>query len=523
MSQGPEVSTLETKRLGQKTRRGAAWSFLQEGVTELFVFPSSMILSRLLTPREFGIAAAASFFTLLASRLAELGFGTAVFRLKEVRREHYSTVFVLNLAVGILTFGVLILISPLVSRFYNEPATGAVLPIAAIAFLIVPFSTVPALKMGRDMRFKESGIIDWVQTAVFVIVTNLMAWLGYSYLSMVYGRLAAMTTIVIGRQYCEPWMPSLRFSMPVMREIFSFGVGVHSKRLLDYAGQNLDNLIVGRLFGMATLGIYDKAFSTMNRVIVRMNTGGPGLTLRVFSLIHDDADRFRRAYAKVVLSSSLLALPTLTTLAVVAPQFMVVLFGENWRPAADPFRVLCLVGYFKVLITYASSASQAAGRVWSEVWRQVLSVVLIVVFLVLLRRFGAVGAAFGVLIAVSTLAVLMHVLLTSLTHIRWRDILAPQRPAIVCTVLVAGSVFALEVVLRRLVGDLGAWPLFIAQAALAGCVYSAFILLTPDAHVRALVTEVAEDLMPKAWLARPILRSWLGLPVIAESASRSHT
>ena len=104
------------KPLGKRTTRGVVWSFLREGVTELLVFPLSMMLARILTPREFGIAAAAGFFTLLAGKLSEMGFNAALVRAKEIREDHLSTVFVVNLVVGVVTFAVLTAGAPLVAR-----------------------------------------------------------------------------------------------------------------------------------------------------------------------------------------------------------------------------------------------------------------------------------------------------------------------------------------------------------------------------------------------------------------------
>src|SRR5262245_53543040 len=98
-----------------------------------------MLLARLLTPTEFGIAAAAGFFTLLAGKISELGFNAAIVRSKVVEEVHLSTVFVINLVVGVVTFGLLTLAAPAIGRFYNTPATGEILPVAAIAFLIAPW------------------------------------------------------------------------------------------------------------------------------------------------------------------------------------------------------------------------------------------------------------------------------------------------------------------------------------------------------------------------------------------------
>ena len=132
-------------------------------------------------------------------------------------------------------------------------------------------------------------------------VTNIgLALLGFSYMSIVYARLASLASSQAMRIYFARWRPSLRFSWAALREMLPTGAGFFAKRLLDYSAQNGDNLVVGKVMGLGALGLYDKAYSTMNRFLVRMNTGGPGVMFRIFAVIHEEPERFRRAYTKVM-------------------------------------------------------------------------------------------------------------------------------------------------------------------------------------------------------------------------------
>lgn len=511
MSETPPAGGGRTKKsesLGKRAKKGAVWSFVREGGSELLLFPSSMVLARLLSPEEFGIAAAAGFFTLLAGQLAGLGLNAALIRIKDLRPEHSSTVFAVNVTVGLIMCAALYVGSSAVAAFYGVPETGQVLRVSAFGFIISSMGTVPAAILTRDLRFKENAMTDWYNLAVFSGTSLVLAWLGFSYMSMVYGRIAGLVALTTSRMLYSPWRPSLRFSWPALREILSFGTGVYAKRLLDYGARNLDNLVVGKFYGMVTLGIYDKAFSTVNRFLTRLNAGGPGVTFRIFAIIQEQPERFVGAYRKVVLSTSLLALPIFTVLMVVAPQFMVFLFGARWRPAALPFQILCLSGYLKLLNTYASSATQAAGYIWSEVWRQVLYVTLIVGSLVLLRGYGAPGAAVGVLAATALMTILMHWLLLRVTSLTPWGLASAIGPGAACALTAGGGVWLLQVALARWapVPDV---VLLLGQAVLATVLFVGFLLFAPLRELRALVVDVYTDLAPgfvkrRAWVGRMI-------------------
>src|SRR5688572_10224573 len=425
------MKTERPKALGKVAKRGFAWSFVREGVTEIVVFPASMVVARLLTPTEFGIAAAGLFFTQLAMKLSDLGFNAAIVRAKVIEETHLSTVFTINLLVGFAMFATLTALAPSVSAFYDVPETLNVVRLAAVGFLVFPFGAVPAALLARNMRFRQGALVDWLHSLTFGLGSVVLAWLGFSYMSPVYAKLAAIVVQAVSRIAFARWRPSLRMSRKAIGEIFPFGAGVYAKRLLEYAANHLDNVIVGKLLGMAALGFYDKAFGTMSRILTRFNGGGPNVSFRIFAIIHDQPERFANAYARVVTGASLMVFPIFGLLIAVAPHLMIVMFGERWLPAAAPFQILCIAGCLRVVNSYAGAAIQAAGWIWSQVWRQAIYTVLIVIAIIALRGFGIVGAAGGVLIATLVMTITMHVLLKRLATVNWSNIIRPVLPAAV--------------------------------------------------------------------------------------------
>jgi O-antigen/teichoic acid export membrane protein len=263
---------------------------------------------------------------------------------------------------------------------------------------------------------------------------------------------------------------------------------------------------------MTSLGLYDKAFSTVARVLTRMNTGGPNVTFRIFAIIHEDPERLRRAYLKVLMSATLVACPVFAALAFTAPQLIVVLYGSRWSAATVPFQLLCASGYLRVLNAYVSSAIQAAGSVWSQVWRQAIYVVLIVVGVFLFRDLGAAGAALGVMLATFVMTILMHALLVHVTPVRVGDVFASQLPALLC----AGWIVVVNLVVQYGMSWVGGtrpqWLLVGAQIVASAVAFLLFVLFAPHGGLRMLVSEMAEDLAPASVKRHPIVRWYLNTP-----------
>lgn len=492
------------KSYGQTAKKGAVWSFVRQSGNELMVIPTSMVMARLLSPADFGVAAAATFFVLLAARLTQFGFGAALVRIKEVRPEHVASVFIVNLVMGVAAYVALVLAAPLIGGFFRSADAGALIPLAALTFLMTPFGAISSAVIQRRMQFQYIAAADWTDTAVGAIVSILFAYLGYSYWSIVYGHVVAVAVRTILLLHLSEWRPSRQFSREALGELLPYGIGLQAKRMLEYASFNLDNLVVGRMLGIVALGFYDKAFTTMNRLVTRLTLGQA--PFRIFAIIHDDRGRFSRAYSRLILSITLIGFPALAGCIVVARPLFAVLYGAQWQPAVLPFQLLCLGGMLKLLNAYASQANEAAGNLWPQVRRQAVGALLIVVGAgVGSFYWGVAGAAVGVVVAMLVLTVAMQALVRRATGLTWAAMIVPLIPGLTCTALLVGVLVVVDAAFQSLVAQPPAWQELLVQALAGSAFYLVFLLFSPFTDVRELVDETIDDLLPA-------LRRFVGRP-----------
>ena len=497
MKENTESQSAEKPRFyGAVAKIGLVWGLLREGANSLLMLPTAMILARLLSPDEMGVAAAAFFFMQLCARITQFGFGVSLVRTKELTNDHVSSVFVVSLAMGILAWGALTLAAPAAGAFMRSTDAGALLPYAAITFLLMPFGTVPTALLSRDMRYRDSSTSDWVATTIECTTAIAFAWNGHSFWSLVYGRLAGDSARALCRAWMARWVPRLRFRRSALEDTFSLGAGIYVKNLLDFTAHNIDNVLVGRVLGTTALGYYDKAFTTMHRLTARIIVAGPGVSFRIFALIHEEPERFRRAYRKVVLSISLLGYPAITGMIATAPQLIEVLFGRPWLPAVVPFQILCVAAFPRLLNAYASTATQAKGQIWSEVKRQALFTLLLITCVWSLSHWGISGAALGVLLATTVMTVMLHSLLRRLADLSWREMLEPQLAGVVCSAGIAVVVVVSRAVVRSFVPDPAAIVIFAGCATLACIYYALFLVFAPFPEVRLILIESIQDLLP---------------------------
>ena len=210
----------------------------------------------------------------------------------------------------------------------------------------------------------------------------------------------------------------------------------------------------------------------------RITLNGPQVTFRIFSLIHEDRERFRRAYRKVLLTATLISYPAFATLVVVAPP---ILSRSVWRtvavgggPVSNPLPrgnaqdTECVCQHRRT-----GHGTESGPRSGGRSCPSCSSLLAVAAF----SRWGIEGAAFGVLAASLTMSVLMHSMLRGATGLTVQDVLAPQVPAITCAagaatiaVLVGYALHAMEPTPRP-------WVVLIAQISSAMAFFLGFILL----------------------------------------------
>ena len=475
-------------------KAGAVWSFVQKAVSQSSDLLASIVLSRLLTPTDFGIAAATGFFLRFANKIANFGLGGALLRLKEMRPEHVSSVFVVNLIVGIASWLCLTLSAPSLASIFRAPEVEPALRVAALVYIVLPFGTGQVATISREMRFRHAAIIEWAYSAVFLLAALPLAWLGFGFWSLIYAQLAANVVQALTKVYLGGRQPRLKFSSQALRETIPFGAGLYAKRLLTFGAEYLDSLIVGRLLGMTSLGLYDKAFNTVGRVSERLNA--PIVFLRIFTLIQGDANRLRRAYLKACMAATFIGFPTFGALIVIAPQLVEVLYGRQWLPAVVPFQILCIAGACRVTLAYASAAIQAAGEIWSETWRQATYVILIAVGVSGFATWGIMGVAVGVALATACMMILMQGLVCRVTGVRWAELMRAQLPGLVGAAIIAASLLATEFLMRLVIPAVRPWHLLLGQVATGSLTMLTFIAYGPFASIREIVLETVEEFAP---------------------------
>lgn len=409
--------------------RGVAWFGITQVLNQTVRFLSLIVLARLLFPEDFGVIAMATIVTDLVISTLGLGFAAAIVQRKEVTDSHLSTAFWTGLALGIVLCIVTVLISPLVADFFENELVGPVLAVSSIAFVIAPLRNIHGALLRKRLQFFRFSIGEIGQGVTYVAVALFLAFAGFGVWSLVAGNLAGLLAIVILRWALCRWRPSFMFSVNSWKDLWRFGSNLTGTRVVNFLTDKLDYLIIGRFLAAAALGFYYMGYR-----IARFPSSGLDMTLgRVafptFSIIQGEDERLRRGFTRTLSYLSLIALPLFVGLAIIAPEAVRVVLGQNWTAAILPMQILCIMGAITSIAVTVGPLLRSKGRPDIELKINLVKLALLVPCLLIAVRFGTVGVAAGVSAVAAIMWLTRQVFANRLIGLRMRDYLASLGPA----------------------------------------------------------------------------------------------
>jgi O-antigen/teichoic acid export membrane protein len=352
----------DSRGLRASVLRGFAWKTASQLVVQAASLIVGLSLARLLTPREYGVAAMVILFVNALPLLSNLALGNALIARPSLSEADRSTVFWTSLAIGAALTCAGVLASGPIAAFYGEPEVKSLFAVLACTFVIASLgSTQHALQL-REMNFRAVEIRIMIATVAGAVVGLSAAVGGLGAWALI---LQQITNEVVGTLLLwavSPWKPRLIYSLRSLRELGGYGGRVFSAEILFQFNRNTDSLLIGRFLGARALGAYALAATVIlvpfNKIANPIQT----VLFPAFSRIQDDPARIGSIWLRVNRVVAAVSVPALLGLAAVAPDFVAVVLGEKWSDATPVLQVLCWAGLLQSLQRLNPSILQAVDR-----------------------------------------------------------------------------------------------------------------------------------------------------------------
>jgi O-antigen/teichoic acid export membrane protein len=381
--------------LKQKTINGMIWTVSERLSLQLVQLIVSIIIARLLEPSEFGLIGMLTIFTALAQSILDSGFGSALIQKKNASQVDASSIFYLNLIVGLILALILNLCAPFIAKFYQQPILSALTRVLSINLIINAFSLVQSSLLTKNMNFNIQLKVSLLSVLLSGTIGVTMASQGMGVWSLVAQIVANSLFKAIFLWIFSRWRPSFVFSFSSIKTMFSFGSNLLISGVIEIIFRNIYQTFIGKVYSAVDLGYYSRAMTIETAATQATSTSLSKVMYPALSPFQDDDITLKQAYQKTIRFSLFLHFPLMVGLIAVADPLIRFLLTEKWAPSISIFQLLCVVGLTYPLQILNLNILKVKGRSDVFIRLQITNKVLTLLVIALTFQKGISALLYG--------------------------------------------------------------------------------------------------------------------------------
>ena len=298
---------------------------------------STVILSRFLTPEEYGFVALINIFSGFIALFANTGLSYAIIR-SDYGLTYQKIVFNLTTWIGLVLAISLVLLAYPITLIYGKPDLFWPTVVISIQFITNSVNIVPLAILEKRLDFSYIGLINLISVLFTIALMIIMAVLDFSYWSLIVPLVIQplFKHILIERRvkfgfHIYGW----KLIKLALKKVRSLLENISIFNFINYFARNADNFAIGKFYGEVSLGLYDRAykFLYMARRLVNA-TLGPVLMPSLMdakSKGEDIKSHFLDILGMLNFINFIIAVP----LILFARPIVLILWGNDWIGVAD--------------------------------------------------------------------------------------------------------------------------------------------------------------------------------------------
>jgi O-antigen/teichoic acid export membrane protein len=326
----------------QRVLSALGWSFALRLGIQVFSWAITLVVIRLLTPQDYGLMSMAMVYLSLAMVWRELGLNALLIQKRDLDAVQLGRIYGAIVIAHIVLTVVLIAAAPLLARVFEDPRLTPVLQALAASLLIMPIASVPRALLQRDLNFKATTVSELWSNIASAAVTLSMALAGYGVWALVGGNLIGTIVLSLVLRWMSPMKIAPRFDLAGLRPHFPFMRHTLWSQTLGNLLVPVGNFIVGKMLGAGPLGLFSMARELAALPVSKASSILAQVAFPAVSEIQNDPALIRSYFLRAVRVQSALMYPAMFGLAACASELLVLVLGEQWRPATLLFALQCL-------------------------------------------------------------------------------------------------------------------------------------------------------------------------------------
>lgn len=338
------------------------WRFFERIGATGVEFLVQIVLARLLTPQDYGIVGIITVFIAIANVFVMNSFSQALVQKLNADNKDFSSVFYINVALGVILYIILFFSAPFIADFYNNNLLTPMIRVLALTLIIGSVNSIQQAYVQRTMQFKRFFFSTLIGTTVSAAVGIAMAYMGFGVWALVVQTFTNQLVNTLVLWFTVKWRPELYFSAKRAKTLFSYGWKLLCSSLIDTTYNNLYSLVIGKVFNESELGAYNRGKQFPQAFVVVINSSIQSVIFPVMSELQENKDAVKAMMRKAIRISTFLIFPAMAGLVAVAKPMITILLTEKWLVCVPFLQFSCFTYAFWPIHTANLQAINAVGR-----------------------------------------------------------------------------------------------------------------------------------------------------------------
>lgn len=375
------------------------WRFAERCGAQLVTFIVSIVLARILDPKDYGTIALVTVFTTILQVFVDSGLGTALIQKKNADDLDFSSVFYFNFIVCIILYVGMFIAAPYIALFYKDTTLTPVIRVISLTIVISGVKGIQQAYVSKNMLFKRFFFSTIGGTIFSAVLGIAMAYMGYGVWALVAQQLSntAIDTLILW--LTVKWRPKKMFSYERLKGLFSFGWKLLMSSLLDTAYNNLRNLIIGKLYSSSDLAFYNQGEKFPKVIVMNINASIDSVLLPTMSIEQDNPERIKQMTRRAIKTSTYVMAPLMMGLAFCAEPIVRLVLTDKWIFCIPFLRIFCITYMFWPVHTANLNAINAMGRSDWFLRLEIIKKIVGVAILLSTMWFGVMAMAYSLLLS----------------------------------------------------------------------------------------------------------------------------
>lgn len=328
--------------LGVSAARSALLGSSGQMIKLVVNFASLILLSRILSPEDYGLTALAFALIGIAELIRDMGLSTASIQASKLSDQERSNLWWVNSGLGLACTLVSWAAAPLIVAIYGEPELLLIVMAMSTVFTLSGMATQYRVTLIRQLHYGRLSSWEVLCSLLAFISALVIALLGGGYWALVAQQVINNLLVLIGLQFMAGWFPQRYDRTVSIKKFFTFGLPLFGSSVLTYVGGNLDTALIGKYFGTATLGSYNRAIQMVRMPMNQIRNPLGNVALSTFSKVRDNKEAYR---ASVLKAQALYLYPIVfiaVWIALNSHDVILLLLGDKWEESISLVAILAI-------------------------------------------------------------------------------------------------------------------------------------------------------------------------------------